>query len=89
MIKNKINKKMSIAQSDFVLPTEASELGYTRGSAGIASAGNDTEGSQYFMMHQWSPHLNGNYTRFGRVVEGMDVVDRIEKGDLVHSTTWY
>ena len=73
----------------FVLPTEASELGYTRGSAGIASAGNETEGSQYFMMHQWSPHLNGNYTRFGRVVEGMDVVDRIEKGDLVHSTTWY
>src|SRR5699024_10876768 len=72
-----------------VLPTEASELGLTRGAAGIASAGTDTEGSQYFMMLQWAPHLNGNYTRFGKVVEGMKVIERIEIGDKVLSTGWY
>lgn len=74
---------------DFVIPTEASEKEFVRGAVGIASAGPDTEGSQYFMMHQWKPHLNGNYTRFGKVIDGMDVVDSIVKGDKVLSTTWY
>lgn len=74
---------------DFVIPTEASEQGFVRGAVGIASAGTDTEGSQYFIMHQWKPHLNGSYTRFGRVIEGMDVIDKIEEGDRVLSTTWY
>lgn len=73
----------------FLLPTETTESGFVRGAAGIASAGRDTEGSQYFMMHQRSPHLNGHYTRFGKVVEGMDVVARIEAGDRVLSTSWY
>lgn len=72
----------------FVLPTEGSEKEYTRGAAGIASAGPDTEGSQYFFMHQWKPHLNGNYTRFGVVVEGMTVVDRIVEGDSVRVVYW-
>ncbi len=67
----------------FTIPTEPSELHYHRGSVGIASAGIDTEGSQYFIMHQWKPHLNGNYTRFGVVVEGMDAVDEITVGDMV------
>lgn len=68
---------------DFVIPTEASELEFERGAVGIASAGTDTEGSQFFVMHQWAPHLNGRYTRFGKVVEGMDAVDRIMVGDKV------
>ena len=73
----------------FVIPTEASEEGFVRGAVGIASAGPDTEGSQYFIMHQWKPHLNGSYTRFGRVIDGMDVVDKIVEGDKVLSTTWF
>lgn len=67
----------------FRLPTEASELGFSRGAVGIASAGTDTEGSQYFIMHRWKPHLNAKYTRFGKVIKGMDVVDRIMPGDKV------
>ncbi len=67
----------------YTLPTEPSELPYSRGSVGIASAGVDTEGSQYFIMHQWKPHLNGNYTRFGEVVEGMEAVERVMVGDRV------
>ncbi|MCW9705881.1 peptidylprolyl isomerase [Fodinibius salsisoli] len=84
-----IERQDGFGGPDFILPTESSELEFERGAAGIASAGTDTEGSQYFMMNQWSPHLNGNYTRFGKVIEGMGVVDRMEVGDQVISTTWY
>lgn len=84
-----IERRDGFGGPDFVIPTEASEKGFTRGAMGIASAGPDTEGSQYFMMHQWKPHLNGDYTRFGKVTEGKDVVDSILKGDKVLSTTWY
>jgi len=69
------------------LPTEPSELDFDRGAAGIASAGPDTEGPQFFFMHQWKPHLNGKYTRFGYVIDGMDVVDKIIPGDRVISDT--
>ena len=37
----------------------------------------DSAGSQFFIMHQTSPHLDGQYAAFGKVIEGMDVVDRI------------
>ncbi len=68
---------------DFVIPNEPSEHGFVRGAAGIASAGKDTEGSQYFFMIDWAPHLDGGYTLFGKVISGMDVVDRIRVGDKV------
>ena len=73
---------------DYVVPTEASAKEYRRGMVGIASAGTDTEGSQYFVMHQWKPHLNAGYTIIGEVVEGVDVVDRIMVGDLVTKAYW-
>lgn len=37
----------------------------------------DSAGSQFFIMHQDAPHLDGQYAAFGRVVEGMDIVDEI------------
>jgi cyclophilin family peptidyl-prolyl cis-trans isomerase len=49
----------------------------------MASAGKDTEGSQWFITHSPTPHLDGRYTIFARVVEGMDVVQKIEVGDKV------
>jgi cyclophilin family peptidyl-prolyl cis-trans isomerase len=73
---------------DYVVPTEASGKEYQRGMVGIASAGTDTEGSQYFVMHDWAPHLNGRYTIIGEVIEGMDVVDRIMVGDKVLKAGW-
>ncbi len=73
---------------DFVVPTEASSLQYERGRVGIASAGTDTEGSQYFVMHDWAPHLNGRYTIIGEVISGMDVVDKIMVGDKVNKASW-
>lgn len=73
----------------YVVPTEASSTMYNRGVVGIASAGVDTEGSQFFIMHQWKPHLNGRYTVIGEVVEGMEVVDRIVQGDYIERMYWY
>jgi cyclophilin family peptidyl-prolyl cis-trans isomerase len=56
---------------------------YGRGSLGMALSGKDTGGSQFFITHTPQPHLDGGYTVFGEVVEGMDVVDRITQGQLI------
>jgi cyclophilin family peptidyl-prolyl cis-trans isomerase/HEAT repeat protein len=56
---------------------------YTRGALGMALSGKDTGGSQFFITHSPQPHLDGGYTVFGQVVGGMDVVDRIRRGDVI------
>jgi len=57
---------------------------YTRGAMGMALSGPDTGGSQFFITHSPQPHLDGGYTIFGRVYEGMaGVVDHVERGDRV------
>ena len=54
---------------------------YERGYVGMAHSGKDTPGSQFFITQMPQPHLNGRYTIIGKVVSGMEVVDRIEVGD--------
>jgi cyclophilin family peptidyl-prolyl cis-trans isomerase/HEAT repeat protein len=54
---------------------------YERGTVGIAHAGKDSGGSQFFVTLSPQPHLNGRYTVFGRVIEGMATVDRIQPGE--------
>jgi cyclophilin family peptidyl-prolyl cis-trans isomerase len=56
---------------------------YLRGTLGMALDWEDTGGSQFFITHSPQPHLDGRYTVFGHVVEGMDVVDRMVQGDVV------
>ncbi|HEX8299834.1 MAG TPA: peptidylprolyl isomerase, partial [Rubricoccaceae bacterium] len=68
---------------DVPIRSEFTRLRYTTGTAGIASAGKDTEGVQFFVTHSPQPHLDGRYTAFGRVVAGQDVVDRLLQGDLI------
>jgi cyclophilin family peptidyl-prolyl cis-trans isomerase/HEAT repeat protein len=60
---------------------------YGRGAVGMALSGKDTGGSQWFVTHSPQPHLDGGYTVFGRVVEGMNVVDSIARGDRIRSVT--
>jgi cyclophilin family peptidyl-prolyl cis-trans isomerase/HEAT repeat protein len=61
---------------------------YTRGAVGMALSGPDTGGSQFFITHSPQPHLDGGYTIFGRVYEGMSgVVDATERGDSVETIT--
>ncbi|MDT5061888.1 MAG: hypothetical protein QOH63_2347 [Acidobacteriota bacterium] len=62
---------------------EINEVSYERGAVGMALSGKDTGGSQWFVTHSPQPHLDGGYTVFGRVREGMDVVDRIARGDVI------
>ena len=53
-------------------------LKHSRGVISMARAMNfDSAGSQFFIMHENSPHLDGQYASFGKVIEGMDVVDKI------------
>ncbi len=56
---------------------------YSRGTVGMALAGKDTGGSQFFVTHGPQPHLDGGYTVFGRVREGMLVVDALTVGDRI------
>jgi cyclophilin family peptidyl-prolyl cis-trans isomerase/HEAT repeat protein len=56
---------------------------YTTGTLGMALSGKDTGGSQFFITHSPQPHLDGGYTVFGQVVSGMEVVNRLARGDLI------
>lgn len=58
-------------------------LNYQKGTAGLASAGNDTEGVQIFITHISTPHLDGRYSIFAQVSEGMEIVDQIAMGDKI------
>jgi peptidyl-prolyl cis-trans isomerase B (cyclophilin B) len=60
---------------------------YTRGAVGMAHAGKDTGDSQFFIALMPQPHLDGRYTLFGRVLEGMETADNIFRGDSVLSVT--
>ncbi|MCT4620015.1 MAG: peptidylprolyl isomerase [Marinisporobacter sp.] len=54
------------------------DLKHTKGVISMArSAQPDSAGSQFFIMHQNSPHLDGQYAGFGKVIEGIEEVDRI------------
>jgi cyclophilin family peptidyl-prolyl cis-trans isomerase/HEAT repeat protein len=66
---------------------EINQLLFDRAALGMALSGKDTGGSQWFVTHSPQPHLDGGYTVFGRVVMGMDVVDRISRGDVIQSIT--
>ncbi len=68
----------------YTIPSE-DRLPFERGTMGIATAGFDTGGSQFFICHSAQPHLRGNYTAFGKVVSGMQVVDAISAGDIILS----
>lgn len=59
------------------------DLKHTEGVLSMARAMNpDSAGSQFFIMHKTSPHLDGAYAAFGKVTEGMDTVNRIAETDV-------
>lgn len=67
----------------FTLRDEINRLRYERGTVGLALAGPDTGGSQFFVALAPQPHLDGGYTAFGRVVAGDEVLDRILPGATI------
>ena len=67
----------------YTVRDEISQRPYLRGTVGIALDWPDTGGSQFFITHSPQPHLDAKYTVFGRVVEGMEVVDKIQQWDVI------
>lgn len=69
---------------DYTIRSELPAMYYDQeGYIGMASAGKHTEGTQWFITHSPTPHLDGNYTIFAKVIAGMDVVHQIEVGDKI------
>lgn len=67
--------KGEFAQNGF-----ANDLEHTPGVLSMARAMHpDSAGSQFFIMHETSPHLDGAYAAFGKITEGLDVIDKIAK----------
>ncbi len=64
------------------VPAEFSNTDFARGTVGMARAQDPNSGnSQFFIMFKQGSFLDGQYTLFGRVIKGMDVVDQIKRGD--------
>lgn len=72
---------------DYSIVSEFSPLHYSISAVGMASAGKDTEGSQWFVTTGDYPHLDGRYTIFGYVTDGMDVVNKIDQDDVILSVS--
>lgn len=67
----------------FTIPCEIGGRTYKRGTLGMALAGKDTGGSQWFICHEAQPHLDMRYTVFGRLISGFDVLDALLPGDRI------
>lgn len=63
--------------------TEGNPHKHVAGSLSMAHAGKDTGGSQFFIVHEPQPHLDGVHTVFGQVIEGLESVYRIKQGDVM------
>ncbi|MFN7261260.1 MAG: peptidylprolyl isomerase [Cyclobacteriaceae bacterium] len=83
VIQTGCNRGDGFGSEDYSMRSEFSTRRYKEGSVGMASAGKDTEGTQWFITHSPTPHLNGRYTIFAEVVAGMEVVHAIQVGDQI------
>ncbi|MCI0496348.1 peptidylprolyl isomerase [candidate division KSB1 bacterium] len=67
----------------YMIRCEINPKRYDRGTVGMALAGKDTGGSQFFITHTPQPHLDGRYTVFGQVIQGLNVLDEIQPFDAI------
>jgi len=67
----------------YTIRDELNTRPYLRGTVGMALDWEDTGGSQFFITHAPQPHLDGRYTAFGQVLDGIEVVDRLRPGDVI------
>ncbi len=64
---------------------EYNNITYKRGCFGMAHSGKDSGGSQFFITLSPQPHLDARYTLYGKVTKGIEVVDRIVRGDIIET----
>jgi peptidylprolyl isomerase len=69
----------------FFIRDEVSPVSHTKGTVGIATSGKDTGGSQFFVNLSTNPHLDGRYTVFAKVTQGLNTVESLELGDRILS----
>jgi cyclophilin family peptidyl-prolyl cis-trans isomerase len=72
---------------EFAIRDELNRNPYRRGAVGMALAGPDTGGSQFFLTLSPQPHLDGHYTVFGTVISGFDAMDALMQGDALIDVT--
>jgi cyclophilin family peptidyl-prolyl cis-trans isomerase/HEAT repeat protein len=72
----------------YMIPCEYNARPYEVGTVGMALSGKDTGGSQWFITLSPQPRLEGRYTVFGQVTQGMDVVERLMPGDRIAEITF-
>ena len=71
----------------YSLRCELNHESYVRGAVGMALAGQDTGGSQFFITHTGHPHLDGGYTVFGHLRSGFETLDALAVGDRILKVT--
>src|SRR5664279_4095828 len=76
------------SSTGYEIPNEISDLSHNKaGMIGMANDGPNTNTCEYYITLGDRSYLDGNYTLFGEVTDGMDIVNKIEKGDTTHSIT--
>ena len=72
----------------YTIKAEFNKQKHVRGTVAMARSQHpDSAGSQFYICYGSTPHLDGQYTVFGKVVSGMELVDRIKQGDKMTSVT--
>jgi peptidyl-prolyl cis-trans isomerase B (cyclophilin B) len=72
----------------YTIKAEFNKQKHVRGTVAMARSQHpDSAGSQFYICYGTTPHLDGQYTVFGKVVSGMELVDRIRQGDKMTSVT--
>lgn len=71
----------------YTIKCEINPNKHERGSLAMAHRGPNTGGSQFYVCFESQPHLDGMHTVFGKVIEGMDVVDKINQGDKMNKVS--
>lgn len=71
----------------YTIDCEINANKHERGSLSMAHRGPNTGGSQFFIVYEPQPHLDGVHTVFGKVIKGMDIADQINPGDKMNKVT--